>query len=119
MIGDEVMFTTEAVEAAARISLGLLEACAADDVVPDVRVGLATGPTLLWEGDVYGPTVNLASRLVNIARPGTILVSEELCDGLEEVDDLTLRPIPRVNLKGIGRTRPRVLRRCEDAAISG
>ncbi len=111
MIGDEVMFTTETVEAAAEISLQLFEACAADEVVPDVRIGLATGPTLLWEGDVYGPTVNLASRLVNIARPGTILVSEELGEQLAEVEGLDLRPIRRVSLKGIGRSRPRVLRR--------
>ena len=111
MIGDEVMFTAEAVEAAAEISLRLLEACSEDELVPDVRIGLATGPTLLWEGDVYGPTVNLASRLVNIARPGTVLVSEQLGECLADVDDLALRPTPRVKLKGIGRTRPHVLRR--------
>jgi len=111
MIGDEVMFTTVTVEAAAEIALRLLETYAADEVVPEVRIGLATGPTLLWEGDVYGPTTNLASRLVNIARPGTILVSEELGERLADVDGFELRPIPRVKLKGIGRTRPHVLRR--------
>jgi adenylate cyclase len=111
MIGDEVMFTTEAPEAAAEVALDFLDACAADDVVPEVRIGLASGPVLLWEGDVYGSTVNLASRLVNIARPGTILVSEQLGGGLAGMDGVSLREIPRVNLKGIGRTRPRVLRR--------
>jgi adenylate cyclase len=105
------MFTTEAPEAAAEVALDFLDACAADDVVPEVRIGLASGPVLLWEGDVYGSTVNLASRLVNIARPGTILVSEQLGGGLAGMDGVSLREIPRVNLKGIGRTRPRVLRR--------
>ncbi|TFH23575.1 MAG: adenylate/guanylate cyclase domain-containing protein [Myxococcales bacterium] len=119
MIGDEVMFTAEAAEEAAEISLRLLEACSEDEIVPDVRIGLATGPTLLWEGDVYGPTVNLASRLVNIARPGTILVSEQLGECLAGVDDLALRPTPRVNLKGIGRTRPHVLRRRSAAETQG
>lgn len=116
MIGDEVMFTTEAEEAAAEISLRLLEACAAEPILPEVRIGLATGPTLLWDGDVYGTTVNLASRLVNIAHPGTILVSERLGERLAEADGLALRPTPRINLKGIGRTRPRVLRRRSAAA---
>lgn len=111
MIGDEVMFTSDTVEAAAQISLRLLEACTADEILPEVRIGLATGPALLWEGDVYGPIVNLASRLVNIARRGTILVSEQLGESLTEVEGLALRKIPRVNLKGIGRTRPQVLRR--------
>lgn len=114
-IGDEVMFTTEDEEAAAEIALRLVDAYADDDLVPEVRVGLAAGPTLLWEGDVYGPTVNLASRLVNIAHPGTILVSEELGERLAEFDGLSPRPTPRVKLKGIGRTRPHVLRRRNDS----
>ncbi len=113
MIGDEVMFTTDTPVAAAEISLALLEACIADEILPEVRIGLATGPALLWEGDVYGPTVNLASRLVNVARRGTILVSEALADRLGEVEKISLHQIPRVNLKGIGRTRPRVLRRAD------
>jgi adenylate cyclase len=115
MIGDEVMFTTDETEAAAQIALGLVEACAGDDLVPEVRIGLAAGPTLLWEGDVYGPTVNLASRLVNIAHPGTILVTEELGERLTDVDGLAPRPTPRVKLKGIGKTRPHVLRRRSDS----
>jgi adenylate cyclase len=111
MIGDEVMFTTDTVETAAEIALRLLEACTADEILPEIRVGLATGPTLLREGDVYGPTVNLASRLVNIARRGTVLVSEESGVSLADSECVTLHPIPRVALKGIGRTRPQVLRR--------
>ena len=111
MIGDEVMFTSETPEVAAEISLRLLEVSEADDILPELRIGLATGPTLLREGDVYGPTVNLASRLVNIARPGTILVSEALGDHLANYEAVTLRPTRRVKLKGIGRTRPQVLRR--------
>ena len=55
MIGDEVLFTSERTEAASEIALEFLEACAADPIMPQVRIGLAAGPTLLWEGDVYGP----------------------------------------------------------------
>ncbi len=111
MIGDEVMFTTANAAACAEISLGLVEAAALDDVVPDLRVGMATGPTVAWGGDVYGPTVNLASRLVNVAHPGTVLVSEDAAVQLEEAGDFDLRSLPRMRLKGIGKTRPRVVRR--------
>ena len=111
MIGDEVLFTTTTTATAAEIALDLVDACARDSIVPEIRVGMASGPTLLWEGDVYGPTVNLASRLVCIAHPGTVLVSEPLGASLGEVEGVSLRATPRVNLKGIGRTRPRVLRR--------
>ena len=112
MIGDEVMFSTPSAVSAAQIALALVEACAADSGIPEIRVGLAVGPTLAWEGDVYGPTVNLASRLVNIARPGTVLVSEELAERLSEFEGIGVHELPRVRLKGIGKTRPRVIRRC-------
>ncbi len=111
MIGDEVMFACDAPAAAAEIALGLVEAYAGDDVLPEVRVGLASGPALSWEGDLYGPTVNLASRLVNIARPGTVLVSQELAEQLEGANALVLRPLRPLTLKGMGRVHVSVLRR--------
>jgi len=47
MIGDEVMFVVDDVAAAARIGLELADAYADDDLLSDVRVGLALGPVLL------------------------------------------------------------------------
>ena len=77
MIGDEVMFVIESVVGAARIGLGLAEAYADDELLSDVRVGLAVGPVLVHDGDYYGPTVNLAHRIVSIANPGTVLMSDQ------------------------------------------
>lgn len=109
MIGDEVMFSIEDPATAATIALALVRAYGRDPQLPAVRVGLASGPVLPWQGDLYGPTVNLASRLVNIARPGTVLASEEL--GAQLVDDprFRLRHRRRERLKGIGRVRHWVL----------
>src|SRR5690606_36720162 len=67
MIGDEVMFVVEDPEAAAEIALELADASRDADQLTDVRVGMALGPALEREGDVYGPTVNLASRATGIA----------------------------------------------------
>jgi adenylate cyclase len=111
MIGDEVMFAVDAAPFAADIAVALLEACARDVVVPDVRIGLAHGPTLAWQGDLYGPTVNLASRLVNLARPGTIVVSDDLGTTLQGDPRFELRHLRPVNLHGIGRVRSWALRR--------
>jgi adenylate cyclase len=83
MIGDEVMFVVESATAAAEIGLGLSEAYADDELLSDVRVGLAIGPVLIQDGDFYGPVVNLASRVVNIANPGTVLMSDEFHSQLE------------------------------------
>lgn len=111
MIGDEVMFTVDEGTVAAEIALALVEAHQRDAELPDLRVGLASGPTLSWEGDVYGPTVNLASRLVNLARPRAVLVSEDLGQQLEGNAAFALRHLRPVSLQGIGRVRAWVLRR--------
>ncbi len=111
MLGDEVMFSNSDPRAMAETALALAEACKADDLLPDARVGVALGPMLAWEGDLYGKTVNLASRLVGIAHPGTVLVSDEFGRRLDTDDSFTLREMHEVKLKGIGKTRALVLRR--------
>ena len=110
-IGDAVMFAADEPVAAAEIALGLVEAHARDAALPDARAALASGPTLAWEGDLFGPTVNLASRLVNLARPGSVLVAEGLGEGLRDHPAFALRQLRAVRLQGIGRVRPWVLRR--------
>ena len=112
-LGDEVMFSHADPRAAADIALDLVTSCSADELLSDVRVGIATGPVLAWEGDLYGSTVNLASRLVGVARPGTVLVSDDVAHRLEGDEAFTVREIPVVKLKGIGKARPWVLRRRE------
>jgi adenylate cyclase len=107
MIGDEVMFVVESAGAAAEIGLSLSEAYADDELLSDVRVGLAIGPVLIQDGDFYGAVVNLASRVVNIANPGTVLMSDEFHTELEaetgeEFVSKALRPR---NLKHLGRVQ--------------
>ncbi len=107
MIGDEVMFVVESPVNAARIGLSLAEAYAGDELLSDVRVALAVGPTLVQEGDLYGPVVNLASRLVAVAHPGTVLVSDELRTALVEDGggEFETHPLRPRTLKDIGRVQ--------------
>jgi class 3 adenylate cyclase len=49
--------------------------------------------------------------LVNIARPDTVLVSDELAAQLGDAGAVTLRSLRPLRLKGIGRTQVWVLRR--------
>lgn len=83
MIGDEAMFVAEDPGSGVDVGLQLAEAYADDDRLSDVRVALALGPVLLQDGDFFGPVVNLASRAVGIAAPGTVLVSDDLHRALE------------------------------------
>ncbi|HTZ10545.1 MAG TPA: adenylate cyclase regulatory domain-containing protein [Acidimicrobiales bacterium] len=78
MIGDEAMFVADDAVAAARIGLALADAYADDELLSDVRVALAVGPVLVQDGDYYGTVVNLASRVVNLALPGSVLVTEDV-----------------------------------------
>ncbi|MHB8594896.1 MAG: adenylate/guanylate cyclase domain-containing protein, partial [Acidimicrobiales bacterium] len=105
VIGDAVMFVAHDAQSAARAALAIRDALADDDAVPAVRIGLAMGPLVEVEGDVYGDTVNRASRLAELARPDTILVDDGLGTALFDVADITVRPLRPRKLKGIGLVR--------------
>jgi len=83
-IGDAVMFVTNAPGVGCSLALDLLEACAAAQL-PKLRVGIAFGDVMVRQGDFYGPTVNLAARLVSAADAGTALTDEEMKQRLERV----------------------------------
>src|SRR5438094_2452844 len=111
MIGDEVMFVTDTPASGAMIAVTLDEVYGDDEAMPDVRVGLATGPVLAREGDYFGPTVNLASRIVNIAYAGSAVVSDEIHEALEGDERFGWKPLRPRRLKGIGWTPLWVLTR--------
>ena len=97
-IGDEAMFATEHADDACRIALELLDG--SRDQLPPVRVGLATGEVVSVFGDMYGPNVNLAARLVAAADPGTAFVSGQVRDAVgnfkfELLPDLFLKGFPQ------------------------
>ncbi len=97
LIGDEVMFTTIEPRAATEIALNLFESFRArDEVTP--RGGLAYGEVLAHGGDYYGPVVNLASRVADVAVPWEILVTEPVSQRLS--DGLVVEPAGRRLLKG-------------------
>jgi adenylate cyclase len=110
-VGDEVLFVADTERAAATIGLELAEAMAEDPVLPDVRVGIATGPVLMRMGDVFGATVNLASRLTALAAPGTVLVDRETAQALEGAEGFALDVERTRAVRGLGLVRPGVVRR--------
>ncbi|HUF85312.1 MAG TPA: adenylate/guanylate cyclase domain-containing protein [Acidimicrobiia bacterium] len=103
MIGDEVMFVSEDTAAAARIALQLSERSTVDEVLPEARAGLACGPVVSHEGDYYGPVVNLASRMVELARPGSVLTSEEVHDALGADASFGFQRLRSRKIRDIGR----------------
>jgi adenylate cyclase len=110
-IGDEVLFAADSPADAAHIALELVEEHLVDDDFPQLRVGAAWGPVLNRLGDVFGPTVNIASRLTSIVRPGRVLIDKDLADAIEGNEDFKLRRMRRVSVKGYRRLEPWALRR--------
>jgi adenylate cyclase len=96
-IGDEVMFVTEEAIDACRIATALVRSFGQGDL-PPVRVGLAAGDVVSVLGDVYGPVVNLAARLVGAADPSTVVVSESVHAAVDRV--MPLSAIGPLTLKG-------------------
>ncbi len=82
-IGDAAMFESREPAAMVHVALSLLEAVESEEL-PAVRAGIALGPTLQHSGDLYGHGVNLASRVTGIARPGSVLCTEEVRDRAAE-----------------------------------
>jgi adenylate cyclase len=114
MIGDEVMFLHDDPREGAALGLDLAERFRDDPNLSDVRVGLACGAVLERDGDVYGNVVNLANRIVSVAYPATVVVSEELADALREDEEFVLRPLRSHYLRDIGRVQLFTLRRATD-----
>jgi class 3 adenylate cyclase len=68
--------------------------------LPPAHVGLHAGPVLSQAGDYFGETVNLASRIAEYARPGEVLVTQEVVDVSADAG-ATYTQIGPVELKGV------------------
>jgi adenylate cyclase len=110
-IGDEVLFVAEDAPEAAEIALALVEAAAASDVLPPLRAGVASGPVVSRLGDVFGQTVNIASRLTTHARAGTVLVDENTASALAGIDEYTRTPTRPASVRGYHHLRGWRIRR--------
>ena len=115
-VGDEVLFVAWPPAAAAGVALDLAAEMEADPLLPEVRVGLASGQVLARMGDVFGTTVNRASRLTSIAAPGTVLADDPTASSLGATSGFACAPLRRRTLKGIGPVSPWLVTR---AAVRG
>ena len=109
-LGDSVLFLEPDPVAAIDIALDIIAVVGRDDRLPDVRLGLATGPVVLRMGDVYGPPVNLAARFTGVARRNRVIIDERTAELLPAADFET-RKLPARPLRGFGDVEPVTVRR--------
>ncbi len=106
LIGDAVLFSAPPI-VAAEIAIDL---STVETRLPPFAIGVACGTVLTRDGDLFGPIVNLASRLSDIARPHTIVVSEALMEVLRGDGRFDVRAMKPRKLRGIGESKLGVLR---------
>jgi adenylate cyclase len=84
-IGDAAMLVSSDTSALLEAALDLVDAAEAEgEGFPRLKAGVAVGPALNRGGDWYGHTVNLASRITDIARRGSVVATREVHVALED-----------------------------------
>lgn len=98
-LGDGVMFYFSDPTNSVLAAFDMVEVVVAHQL-PPARVGIHAGPVIFQEGDYFGRTVNVAARIADYARPGEVLVSQEVVDAASGTQ-LTFHEIGPVELKGV------------------
>ncbi|GAA1146273.1 adenylate/guanylate cyclase domain-containing protein [Nocardioides aquiterrae] len=109
-IGDSVLFVNDDPVRAYDTAEGIINVIGRDSRMPDVRVGLASGSVVMRLGDVFGPPVNLASRLTAVARRNRIIIDQATAELLPPTEFET-RPLPARPVRGFGIVEPVAVRR--------
>ena len=93
------MFLFPEATAAVRAALEMSEGAPAAGL-PTTHIGIQSGPVVFQDGDVYGRTVNIASRIADLAEAGDVLTTDETMRQVE-ADDIEWAPIGPSTLKGV------------------
>ena len=98
-LGDGVMFYFPEPGPGVIAALDMVDGIASAGL-PPAHVGLHAGPVLFQDGDYFGRTVNAASRIADYARPGEVVVSQEVVNAADATP-VSFVEIGPVELKGL------------------
>jgi adenylate cyclase len=110
-LGDSVLFIVGEPRVGVDVAADVVEQIGGDPALPDVHVGLATGPILMRLGDVFGSPVNLASRLTGVARRNRVICDVATADALRSVPGYSQRRLTERALRGFGMVQPVAIKR--------
>jgi adenylate cyclase len=106
MVGDAVFFAADSVEVGAEVALRV----AVPGEIQPVRVSMVWCRVLTRFGDMFGPGVNLASRLAELSQPDEVTVDPHTASLLEATGRYTLDELPEAEIQGMGTMKPVRLR---------
>jgi adenylate cyclase len=100
LLGDGAMLQLRHPTTGVEAALDLVETMNGEGVLSS-HAGVHAGPVIERDLDVFGQTVNLASRIADAAAPGEVLVSDVVAEavgdapfGFERIDDAELKGFP-------------------------
>jgi len=106
-IGDEIMCVfpsaLKAVEAGKDMHQALEDMPPMDKpgyTAANIYVGIQYGPVIIEAGDVFGDAVNVAARMVAMAKQRQIITTEETINALPEGHDFDVHIIDKTTVKG-------------------
>jgi len=103
-IGDEIMASFLKPDNALKAASSMQEEISLDELSDKVdiavRIGFHFGPVIIEKNDVFGDTVNVAARLVDLAKGGQILTTRETVIHLSAHLQNTARQLYRIQVKG-------------------
>jgi class 3 adenylate cyclase len=109
-IGDEVMCifpdADRAVKAAKAMQQVLEKTPDVDTAklsMPNIHIGIHTGPVIKKGDDIFGDAVNLAARMVALAKPRQILITEQTVQTLTPEYQSSVRYVDKDTIKGKSR----------------
>lgn len=101
-LGDEVLFVDHSAQTVAETALRLQELRTKVDQLPPLRIGLASGSVLERMGDVFGTTVNRASRITAMASPEKTFIDSATMDSLAGSKKYALKAVRPRPARGFG-----------------
>jgi adenylate cyclase len=105
LIGDGAMLRFDDARSGVAAAVELVDGLG-DDPGVGAHAGVHTGPVIERDRDLFGRTVNLASRLADAASPGEVVVSEDVAATVHDDPGFDLEPIEAVSLKGVAEPLP-------------
>jgi adenylate cyclase len=100
LLGDGAMLRLTDATVGVAAALDLVETMSGEGVVSS-HAGVHTGPVIERDLDVYGQTVNVASRIADAASPGEVLASEAVAHAVDDDERFGFERVRDVELKGL------------------
>jgi class 3 adenylate cyclase len=108
LLGDGAMLRLTDATVGVNAALDLVDTMSREGALSS-HAGVHTGPVIERDLDVFGQTVNMASRIADVAGPGEVLASQAVADQadgaftFERIDDADMKGIPRAPLYRVTR----------------